>query len=693
MSGLDLLVEVGTEEIPAGYLAPALEALETRLGRSLADQHLEYETIRTWATPRRIALAVESVAERQPDRETENFGPPVKVAFDRNGEPTKAALGFAQREGVAVSDLIQAETPKGLYLMARKTIPGRPAAEVLAEMIPPLILGLPFPKSMRWGKGETTFVRPIHWLLAVLDGRVMPIAIGAIEAGNISYGHRFLSPGPLEINSPGEYEDKLAGAEVVASYERRRELVEQEILKAAESAGETLTILPDPGLVDEVANLVEKPFATLGRFDESFLELPPRIPTTAMREHQRYFALTDDQGNLRPYFIAVNNTRARDMKVVAKGHERVLQARLEDARFYFKEDRKTTLEAKQEKLKRVVFHTLLGTSWEKVERFSKVAGYLSDLLDPAVKPTLLRAAELCKCDLVSGVVEEFPALQGIMGLEYARLDGEPEAVAQAVAEHYLPNRAGGELPRTSAGALLSLADKIDTITGCFSVGLIPTGAADPYALRRQSLGIINIILDRDYRLSLADLVDRALEGLAPWMKKPAEEARKEILEFIRLRLKNQLTSQGASTDGAEAVLSLYFEDPVPAVAKVWAMEEIKKRHDFEDLAVAFKRVVNIIKKFEVKEELMPDRLTEPQEIALYQAASAVEEKAGELAAADDYNGLLQAIVSLKPTVDKFFDDVLVDDPDPAKKANRLALLDRIARLFEMVADFTKITTK
>lgn len=692
MSGLDLIFEIGTEEIPAGYMAPAVAALEENLGRALADAQLGCDRVVAWATPRRLAVAAWGVPERQQDTVREVTGPPVRAAYDAHGAPTKAAEGFAKGQGVDVADLMTVDTPKGQYLVARKEIQGRDAAEVLAELAPAIVRSLHFPKSMRWGRGEVVFVRPIHWILAVFGGRVLPVSIGDIQASNTSRGHRFLHPGPVEINSPDEYEARLAEAHVIVSPARRKELVQAEIDRIVAENGNNLKVLPDEDLVDEVANLVEEPVAVCGRFDDAFLNLPEQILITAMREHQRYFALTDDRGRLQPRFIAVNNTRARDMEVVRRGHERVLRARLDDARFYFEEDRKKPLESYQAQLKRVVFHTLLGTSWQKVERFTKVAAYLADLLDPSAKPDVMRAAALCKCDLVTGVVGEFPTLQGLMGRSYALLDGEPAAVAEAIYEHYLPTRAGGDLPRTSAGALLGLADKMDTIVGCFGVGLIPTGAADPYALRRQALGVINIILDRGWRLSLAALVDQALAGLTEWLKKPAVEVRDEVMEFFRLRLKNQLTGQGASTDGAEAVLSLHHDDLVPAVSRVWALETIKKRPDFQDLAVAFKRVVNIIKKFGAQPDFDPDRLTQEQEKSLLNAANDVEALARDMVQAERFDELLDRIVGLKPTVDAFFDHVLVDDPDPDVKRNRLALLTRVSGLFDRIADFSKIST-
>ncbi|MEW6262110.1 MAG: glycine--tRNA ligase subunit beta [Thermodesulfobacteriota bacterium] len=689
MTELDLLVEVGTEEIPAGYMTPALAALEERLIQTLAEVKLPYRRLATWSTPRRLALAVWGLTPCQPDTVQEITGPPLRAAFDSTGQPTKAALGFARAQGVDVSRLATIETAKGSYLAVRKEIKGRPASEVLAEVMPPLILGLPFPKSMRWGRGNVTFVRPIHWLLAVLDGRALPMTLGDIQAGRFSRGHRFLGPGPIEINSPDDYEKRLADYHVVASFERRRELVRREILRVAAETGLDLKVLSDDDLVDEVANLVEEPVAVLGGFDESFLQLPQDVLITAMREHQRYFALTEAQGRLAAFFVAVNNTRARDLAVVRRGHERVLRARLEDARFYFDEDRKTSLASKAEALKEVVYHSLLGTSWQKVERFTALAEYLADRLAPAAKKSILEAGRLCKCDLVSGVVGQFPSLQGIMGREYARLDGWPEEVAQAIYEHYWPTRADGDLPTTTTGAVLSLADKMDTIAGCFGVGLIPTGAADPYALRRQALGVINIILNRKYRLSLAELIEKSLTGLSFWLNRPAGEVKAEVLEFIRLRIKNQLTGRGVSADGAEAVLSLYHDDLVSAEARVQALEEFRKRPDFDDLAVAFKRVVNIIKKFGAHHQFDQASLAAKEERTLKDEIEKLENQYAQ--GAEDFARLLEDLASIKPAVDSFFDHVLVDDPNPVIKANRLALLTRLVRMFELVADFSKIS--
>ena len=692
MSSLKFILELGVEEIPASYFAPAIAFLEEKLTHDLKALRLPFEELKIWGAPRRLAFGLWGLKENQPDVEEEVTGPPLSAAYDSNGNPTKAAEGFAKGQGVSVSDLKTINTPKGAYLAVKKSVVGRPAAEVLAEILPDMLTSLPFPKTMRWGDGKYQFVRPVHWLLAVLGGEVLPISFAGAAAGKVSYGHRFLSPGAVVITSPDEYETRLAESHVHVDFDKRCELVRQEIEGVVKNSHSDLSLVHDEELVAEVANLLEEPVAVLGHFDSVFLELPLAVATTAMKEHQRYFALTDSQGRLAPYFVAVNNTRARDMVVVQKGHERVLRARLDDARFYFQDDRKLKLANRIEDLKGVVFHKLLGTSWQKVERFKALAMDLATLLAPEVKEDLARAADLCKCDLVSGVVKEFPTLQGIMGREYALADGEKQEVADAIMEHYMPTKAGGELPASRLGALLSVADKLDTIVGCFGVGLLPSGGADPFALRRQALGIINIFLERGWSLSLEPLIDRALAGLEAWLKRPAKEVRTEVLDFFKVRLKSQMTGQGISADGAEAVLSLYGDDPIAAIGRARALENLKSQDGFRDLAQAFKRVVNIIKKFGMKEDLDVTKLTKPAEQNFLNAIKDLEDKAPSFLASCDFPALIKELALLRSPVDSFFEDVLVDDPDQAVKAARIALLTRASRVFELLADFSKVST-
>jgi glycyl-tRNA synthetase beta chain len=469
----DFLLEIGTEEIPASYIQPALDAMATMLQKTLTDNRVVHGAIQTMATPRRLAWRIEGVAEKQEPQTVEITGPPKQAAFDEAGNPTQAALGFAQAQGVSPDELQVKQTGKGEYVVLTSHQPGISTGELLSGTLPDLIPNIPFPKSMRWGDLKVYFARPIHWIIALLGTEIVPFTYGNVTSGNTSYGHRFMSPGPFEVTEIDGYVEALRERFVIVDIQERRERIRQLVADCA---------------LDEVVQLAEYPTAVIGSFDQHFLELPQEVPITAMRFHQRYFAVVDEAGNLMPYFVTVNNTLTRDPQVVAHGNERVIRARLEDARFYYVEDQKVSLEDRVEELKEVVFHSKLGTSYEKLERFKTLAEYMADQIVPKQKATVSRAAYLCKADLVTGTVGEFPELQGVMGRAYARLASEEEAVAEAIYEHYLPTHAGGELPSGLAGALVSIADKIDTVVGCFGVGQIPTGTADPFALRRQSLG-------------------------------------------------------------------------------------------------------------------------------------------------------------------------------------------------------------
>jgi glycyl-tRNA synthetase beta chain len=689
----DYILELGVEEIPASYFGPAMAYLRERLSAALAAEGLTFDRVMVWGGPRRLALGLWGLLTLQPDVEEEITGPPLSAAFDSNGNPTKAAQGFAKGQGVPVGELYTQNTPKGPYLAVKKSRKGKPTAEILPGLLPEILESLPFPKTMRWGDGAYQFVRPVHWLLSVFRGEILPLAFAGIRSGKVSYGHRFLHPGPVVITSPDEYPERLAEAHALVDFEARREQVIKEIARVVEESNSDLKVAMDEDLIDEVANLLEEPFAILGHYDSQFLDLPLAVASTAMKEHQRYFPTTDGQGRQAPYFVAINNTRAKNMDVVKKGHERVLRARLEDARFYWLEDRKARLADRGEALKDVTFHHLLGSSWEKVQRFKALALDLASHRYPGELGTVSRAADLCKNDLVTGVVGEFPSLQGVMGREYALLDGEPPEVAEAIKEHYQPNRAGAALPKTTAGAILSVADKLDTIAGCFSVGLTPTGAADPLGLRRQALGIILIMLDRGWEWSLEPYVDKALASLGHVAKAPAKEAKAAILDFFRARLKSHVLGLGVSADGAEAVLCLYGDSPLPAVGRALALEGLKKREGFRDLAQTFKRVVNIIKKFGPREESLvkTDLLSQEAEKGLMAALASLEAESRDYLAKPDYPGLLDRIATLRQPVDHFFDKVLVDDPDPDLKNARVALLKRASRLFELVADFSRVS--
>lgn len=683
----ELFLEIGTEEIPAGFLPLAMADLERLLRKELESARIGFGAVKTFATPRRIAIAVAEVAAEQQRQELTLAGPSVKVAFDAEGNPTKAALGFARANGVEVADLSQVETDKGTYLYLSKVMEGRPTAELLPEMLPRLIAAIPFKKSMRWKDLDVRFARPMHWIVALYGGAVVPFSFGNLQSGNTSQGHRFMAPGKFTVTG---MDDWLAEAErhfVQPDPARRRELIAVGIAEAARAAGGSVN--PDEKLLDEVSYLVEDATPLCGSFEEKYLALPRELLITTMREHQRYFTLADGNGKLLPRFITISNTRAEDPSVVVRGNERVLRARLSDAMFFYSEDQKVKLESRLEALKSVVYQAKLGTSYEKVMRFRELAKGLAAALDPQVAALVDRAALLAKCDLETGMVYEFPELQGVMGREYALIEGEDPRVAVAIYEHYLPIQAGGQLPSDNVGAFVSLADKIDTLCGCFGVGLIPTGTADPYALRRSAIGILNIIIERGFRLSIPELVGRSLALLTPKLTRPAADVQADVVEFIRLRLVNMLTTQGYPQDVVDAVLSASFDEPIDALERVKALAELKGREDFEPLAVAFKRVGNIIKGG-VDQGVDASRFEAPCEGALWSALQQVQGTVAGATAAGRYGEALQAIAGLRAPVDAFFEGVMVMAKDDAVRNNRLALLTGVAALFQGIADFSRI---
>ena len=497
----ELLLEIGTEEIPARFLPPVLEEMAVSFRKLLDAERIGVGEILTWGTPRRLALVAKKVAAAQAEVTQEIIGPPKAIAMDAAGNVTPAAAGFARAQGVAVSDLIEVDTPRGVYLAVKKSTTGRPTAERLPELLPGFILGLSFPKSMHWGTGTITFARPIHWILARYGGAVVNFEVGDVTSGGETRGHRFLAPQAVEVADAKSYVAALKEARVIVDPEARRTLLSKELAQAA--AGVKGEVVANPGLLEENTFLVEYPSVVVGSFEDKFLALPDPVLITSMREHQRYFSLRGADGRLLPHFIAVNNTLTRNPDVVRQGHERVIRARLSDAMFFFQEDSKTPLENRVDALKGVVFHSLLGTSYEKMERFRELAMSLSRQLAPDLEGAVQRAATLCKADIVTEMVGEFPSLQGVMGRQYALLNGESPEVAEALFTHYLPRHADDELPQDKVGALVGLADRLDTICGCFGVGLSPTGTADPYGLRRHALAVIRILRSQQLHLDLA----------------------------------------------------------------------------------------------------------------------------------------------------------------------------------------------
>jgi glycyl-tRNA synthetase beta chain len=682
----ELFLEIGTEEIPAGFLPKAQADIDALIRKELDNARLTYGEVRTLATPRRLALLVKEVPTIQPDAEITAFGPAKNVAFDGDGKPTRAAEGFARGQGVAVSDLELRITEKGEYVAVVKRETGRPTAELLTEILPRLIANISFKKSMRWGDLDIRFARPIHWIVALFDGIVVPFTVGNIESGTISRGHRFMGNQPFPVRDFAHYLDECERHFVIPDPARRKEIICREIVRVAKNAGGS--VLPDEELLEQVTYLVEYPSAVHGTFPPEFLKVPKEVLITSMRSHQRYFSLVDDEGRLLPGFITINNTLAEDQSVVVKGNERVLRARLSDARFFFDEDQKVPLEKRVESLKSVLYQAKLGTSYEKMERFRALAEAIAEQLRPELKEKVSRAAYLCKADLVTGMVGEFPEVQGVMGREYALLEGVDADVAGAIAEHYLPTQAGGELPSTDIGAFVSLADKLDTICGCFGVGLIPTGSADPYALRRAALGIINIILDKGYPLPLFPLISRALDQLQSKLTRGREDVFGDVMDFFKGRFVN-LLSDRYPTDVVDAVVAASFDDLVETAAKIEALAGFKSRPDFESLAVAFKRVCNIVKEpvaAVVDEALFQDD-AEKELFRAYRTVCAAVER---FVTNGDYLAALTEIATLKGAVDDFFDKVMVMAEDERVRSNRLALLLEIKGLFRDIADFAKI---
>ena len=685
----ELLLEIGTEEIPAGFVPQALIDFESLTRRELKANRIDFDRVKTLGTPRRLVLIIESVSEKQRDEEMRKMGPSKQTAFDSKGDPTKAAIGFAKSQSVSVGSLKVIRTEKGEYVFAVKEEPGKPAIEILSSILPKIILSIPFQKSMRWAEVAIRFARPIHWILALFGGDVIPFEIGGIQSGNITFGHRFMHPGPIPVKDFKSYLEKTREAFVIVDPLERRKRIEEEMVQ--EAATVSGRILRDEELLNEVNFLVEYPVALTGAFDKEFLSLPREIVIHSMKEHQRYFPVIDEYGRLVPHFVCVSNIAPKDQKVVVKGNERVLKARLSDATYFFQEDLKIPLEKRVEQLKKVVFQAKLGTSYEKMIRFKQLAVSISERIDPKLRSSVERASLLCKADLVTGMVGEFPKLQGIVGREYARLSGEKTEVVEAIYEHYLPSFAGDRLPSSPIGDIISIADKMDTIVGSFGIGLVPTGTADPFGLRRQALGILRIILEKKYSLLLNQLVEESEDLLKEKMERPFSEVKKEVLDFFRVRYQNFLLDKGYPFDVIEAAISTSFDDLLDVQYRIDALREAKEWQDFQSIVIAFKRAMNILRGASYKKEVDSSLFTESSEKNLYQSFFKAKERISSHLNKRDYPSALLEMTQLKRPIDEFFDQVMVMVEDEAIRNNRLALLDEIGQLFLRIADFSKLT--
>jgi glycyl-tRNA synthetase beta chain len=685
----ELLLEIGTEEIPAGFVQQALVDLEGLARKELEAQRIDFEGMRTLGTPRRLVLLVQSLSEKQKDVEIKKVGPSKQAAFDSKGNPTKAAIGFARGQSVPVESLTVVGTEKGEYVCAVKKEVGRPSYEILTSLLPKLILSIPFQKSMKWADVSIRFARPIHWVLVLLGGEVIPFAVGNVSSGNLTYGHRFMHSGPIPVSGFSSYLEKTRQAFVLVDPVERKKRIEEGLIK--EAATVSGQILPDKELLMEVSFLVEYPVPLCGSFDPQFLSLPREVIIHSMKEHQRYFPVVNDQGTLLPHFVCVSNLTPRERTVVVKGNERVLKARLSDAAFFYKEDLKISLEKRVDQLKKVVFQAKLGTSYEKVMRFRALARFLAQRIDPSLQEAVERVSLLCKADLVTGMVGEFPKLQGIVGREYGRLQGERPDVADAIYEHYLPSFAGGQLPGSPVGDVVSMADKLDTIVGCFGVGLTPTGTADPFGLRRQALGILRIILEKRYPLSLGQMIDESGRLLKEKMDRPFLDVKREVLDFLRVRYQNLLLDKGYAFDTTEAVLSLSFDELVDIQGRIDALRRARESRDFESIVIAFKRAMNILKGAPPRTEIGPSLFSEDVEKNLHDAFLGARGRIEESLDKRDYAAALQQMIQMKKPIDDFFDGVMVMVEDEAIRNNRLALLDGIGQLFLRIADFSKLT--
>ena len=675
----DLLFEIGTEEIPAHVMPHLLEDLAQLAETMLKEHRLSYEKVRTLGTPRRAALIVTGLAERQEDVNTETRGPSVAIAFDADGNPTKAGAGFARGQGVDPSALIQRDG----YVYASVHESGAATAELLTSLLPDLVRAIPLPNSMRWGDLDFRFIRPIRWFVALYGTEIVPFTLAGVTSGNHSRGHRTLAPADFVITSAADYEAACEKAYIIVDPERRRAMICEQITETAKACGGTAEITPD--LLEEVLYLVEYPTALSGSFEEKYLALPAEAVITPMRDHQRYFPVKAADGSLLPAFITVRNGGKAHLDVVAHGNERVLRARLADAQFFFDEDRRKSLAEHREKLKTVVFQRGLGSMYEKTERLMALTTAIVEEMaegdaDDAALADARRAAELSKADLVTGMVTEFTELQGIMGREYALLDGESPAVARAIDEQYMPRFAGDELPQTPLGVALSVADKIDNIVGTFSQGRIPTGSQDPFGLRRQALGLVLMLIEQESTMLLSDLVDEACDLYD--LEEFRDKMQVYVADFIRLRLKNVLSERGVHYDVQEAVLGdvdLVADVPVRAAY----VERLLASEGGEALVQSFVRVGNIARS--VTGGTVDPALFKAEEegalLSAYQAAAAARAEGEDT---------LPAEQALGRAIDTFFDAVMVMDKDARVKENRLSLLKMIDDYLLETADYSKI---
>ena len=679
----DLLFEIGAEEIPAGFMPNILGQLKQLAETKLNDAHLPFESIATYGTPRRLALIVKGLADTSAEISERHKGPSASIAYDADGNATKAAIGFARGKGLDVADLVVEDG----YIYAETKTAGVPAKDIVTDMLPQLITGLNFPKSMHWGNLDAKFVRPVRWLVALLDEEVIPVEFATVKSGNVTRGHRFLGADEITIKNAASYVETLKENFVMVDQDDRRELISKQLHDIA--ASKNASIVWDDDLLEEINYLVEWPTALCGGFEESYLALPDAAIITPMKDHQRYFPLVDQEGKLLPMFLTVRNGSDHSIEVVQAGNERVLRARLDDAKFFFNEDRKKPLIDRQDGLTKIVFQEGLGNLADKTERLLKLGRVFGEECglheDAAV--VLERATELAKTDLTTGMVTEFTELQGVMGKEYALLDGESPEVAEAIFEQYLPRFAGDVLPQTEAGKVLSIIDKVDNIVATFSRGLIPTGSQDPYALRRQTIGILNILLGSEWNISLRPIFKASMELLNVAADKQ-EELLNQVEEFFTLRLKNIFLDREVPHHVIDLLLSNNELSVADAEGLVNALLANRIDENVE-LVQAYTRMYNLVKDVEYT-GVNSDLLKEDAEKALFEAASKASEASLAAWEANDYTAVVAVPATLVPAINKFFEDVMVMDKDEAIKANRLQLVRLAYSVMAIIGDISAL---
>ena len=683
------LLEVGVEELPSRFVESTLAQIKENLEKSLTENRVEFDDIETYATPRRLTFIINKISDNQADLEEEVKGPSKKIAVDADGNFTKPALGFMKSKGLAEGDVYFKQAGKEEYLFGTLKEEGKATAEVLKEIVPEAIKGVTFPKAMRWGGKNMKFARPIRWMVALLNDETLPIDLEGIIASNVTKGHRFLGAKEIEVNSIEEYFEALKNNYVVLDQNIRKETIKTQSEEVAKSLGGVVEIEDD--LLEEITYLVEYPTAFYGEFDKDYVKLPKEVVTTPMKDHQRYFPVSKD-GKLLPYFIAVRNGGDNRLDLVKAGNEKVLEARLADALFFYKEDIKKPLESFVENLKTVVFQAKLGTVYDKTLRIEKLVEDIVDTLDEKeILNDAMRAAKLCKADLVTNMVFEFTELQGVMGREYAKVCGENDAVAEAIFEHYLPRFAGDILPETKAGIALSIADKLDSIAGFFAIGIKPSGSQDPYALRRQALGILSILLDKKLDINLEKLVGDALDNYDNLEFNKAEVVA-QIMDFFTERVKNLFKDLGIRYDVIDAVLSSNLNSISDIHTRAVELNNWLQKEELVEMLTAFNRVSTLAQKAE-SDKVDEALLKEDPEIKLNAGFKEIKSQVEGFLANKEYNKALDAFASIKPLVDNLFDNVMIMDKDEAIKANRLGLLKQIYDTMLTICDLSKIVYK